>query len=52
VNAKLAEPVRSFRLIDRRLELEDPELTPLMKLRRGLVSEKFRHLIDEMYCDV
>ncbi len=52
VNARIAEPVRSFRLIDRRLELDDPELTPLMKLRRGLVSEKFRHLIDEMYCDV
>jgi long-chain acyl-CoA synthetase len=48
-NAKLADPIGSFRLIERRLEPEDPELTPLLKLRRGFVSEKYRGLIEEMY---
>jgi len=49
VNAMFAEPVRSFRLIDRKLEPEDPELTPMMKLRRRFVSEKYRELIEGMY---
>ena len=43
-NAKLADPIGSFRLIERRLEPEDPELTPMLKLRRGFVSEKYREL--------
>lgn len=48
VNAVFPEPIRSFRLIERKLEPEDPELTPMMKLRRGFVSEKYRELIDGM----
>ncbi|MGA9868906.1 MAG: long-chain fatty acid--CoA ligase [Acetobacteraceae bacterium] len=41
--------IRSFRLIERKLEPEDPELTPVMKLRRGFVGEKYSELIEEMY---
>jgi long-chain acyl-CoA synthetase len=48
VNAMFAEPIRSFRLIDRKLEPEDPELTPMMKFRRQFVSEKYRDLIKGM----
>jgi long-chain acyl-CoA synthetase len=49
VNAMFAEPIKSFRVIDRKLEPEDPELTPMMKLRRQFVSEKYRDLIEGMY---
>lgn len=49
VNGMFAEPIRSFRLIEHRLEPEDPELTPMMKLRRRFVSEKYRELIEGMY---
>jgi long-chain acyl-CoA synthetase len=49
VNAMFAEPIKSFRVIDRKLEPEDPELTPMMKLRRRFVSEKYRDLIEGMY---
>ena len=48
VNAMFTEPIRSFRLIEQRLEPEDPELTPMMKLRRRFVSEKYRELIEGM----
>jgi long-chain acyl-CoA synthetase len=49
VSAMFAEPIRSFRVIDRKLEPEDPELSPMMKLRRRFVSEKYRDLIEGMY---
>ena len=51
VNKTLArvETVKKFRLLDRKLTAEDEELTPTMKLKRKLVNEKYRELIDEMY---
>jgi long-chain acyl-CoA synthetase len=51
VNAKFArvEQVRKFRLIEQKLTAEDEELTPTMKLKRRLVNEKYRDLIDSMY---
>lgn len=50
---RLGQPggLRGFRLIDHKLEPEDPELTPVMKLRRCVVSEKYRELIEEMYVE-
>jgi long-chain acyl-CoA synthetase len=50
-SAHLGRPaaIRSFRLIEQKLEPEDPELTPMMKLRRGFVGEKYSSLIEEMY---
>ena len=48
-NAQHPVGIRSFRLLEERLEPEDPELTPMMKLRRGFVGEKYRALIEEMY---
>jgi len=44
VNATAPVKLRSFTVIDRRLEPGDPELTPMMILRRGFVSEKYRNL--------
>jgi long-chain acyl-CoA synthetase len=51
VNAKFArvENVRKFRLIEQKLTAEDEELTPTMKLKRKLVNEKYRDLIEAMY---
>jgi long-chain acyl-CoA synthetase len=43
------ETIKKFRLIDQLLTAEDEELTPTMKLKRGLVEKKYRDLIDGMY---
>ena len=44
-----AEQITAFRLIEHRLQPEDPELTPAMKLRRAYVQEKYAALIETMY---
>jgi long-chain acyl-CoA synthetase len=51
VNREVArvETIKQFRLIDQQLTAEDEELTPTMKLKRKLVNEKYRDLIDSMY---
>ena len=43
------EQVKAFRLIETKLSAEDEELTPTMKLKRKLVNEKYRDLIESMY---
>jgi len=42
------ERVRRFRLLDRPFSLEEGELTPTLKLRRKVIMEHYRHLIEEM----
>ena len=51
VNTKFArvEQMKKFRLIEQKLTAEDEELTPTMKLKRKLVNEKYRDLIESMY---
>jgi long-chain acyl-CoA synthetase len=51
VNARFArvETIKKFELIDQLLDAEDEELTPTMKLKRKVVNEKYRALIDRMY---
>jgi long-chain acyl-CoA synthetase len=44
-----AEQVKKFRLIERKLTVEDEELTPTMKLKRKLVNDKYKDLIESMY---
>jgi long-chain acyl-CoA synthetase len=53
VNANFArvETIKKFRLIEQQLTAEDEELTPTMKLRRKLVNEKYKKLIDGMYSE-
>ncbi len=53
VNKQFArvEQVKKFRLIDKKLGAEDEELTPTMKLKRKLVSQKYAELIESMYRD-
>ena len=51
VNAGFArvEQIKQFRLIENKLTAEDEELTPTMKLKRRLVNEKYKPLIEAMY---
>ena len=51
VNAKFArvEQIKKFRLLEVKLSPEDEELTPTMKLKRKLVNEKYKSLIEDMY---
>jgi long-chain acyl-CoA synthetase len=51
VNAGFArvEQIKRFSLIEQKLTAEDEELTPTMKLKRKLVNEKYRPLIESMY---
>ncbi len=43
------ERVRRFTLLSQPLTVENGEITPLQKVRRKVVEEKFRSAIDEMY---
>jgi long-chain acyl-CoA synthetase len=45
------ETIKKFRLIEHQLSAEDDELTPTMKLKRKLVSEKYKGLIEDMYVE-
>ncbi|MDP1735337.1 MAG: long-chain fatty acid--CoA ligase [Sulfuritalea sp.] len=51
VNKQFArvEQIKKFRLIEKKLGAEDEELTPTMKLKRKLVSQKYAELIESMY---
>jgi long-chain acyl-CoA synthetase len=51
VNAHLSrtEQIRRFVVIDRELTAEEGDLTPTLKLRRGIVAEKYRHALDALY---
>jgi len=51
VNREFArvEQIKRFRLIEQKLTAEDEELTPTMKLKRKLVNDKYRDLIESMY---
>jgi long-chain acyl-CoA synthetase len=43
------EQIRDFRLLRWELSSEDEELTPTLKVRRQLLCERYRALIEEMY---
>ncbi|WP_454644760.1 AMP-dependent synthetase/ligase [Bradyrhizobium liaoningense] len=44
-----AEQVKTFHLLDTQLSAEDDELTPTMKLKRGLVQNRYARQIEAMY---
>lgn len=44
--------VRAHRLLPRELDPDRDEVTPTRKIKRGVVAERFAHLIDEMYDSV
>ncbi|MFZ6033024.1 MAG: AMP-dependent synthetase/ligase [Melioribacter sp.] len=43
------EKVRKFTLLDKPFTIEDGELTPSLKVKRKVIEERYRDLIDEMY---
>ncbi len=43
------ERVRRFAILERPLSIEDGEITPTMKVRRKIVEERYRNLIEGMY---
>jgi long-chain acyl-CoA synthetase len=51
VNADLApfETIKRFALLDQELTLERGELTPTLKVRRGMLAEKLRSTIESLY---
>jgi long-chain acyl-CoA synthetase len=51
VNSQLArvENIRKFRILDKKLYLEDGEVTPTMKVKRKAIFEQYRELIESMY---
>lgn len=51
VNTRLArfESVKKFALLPRLLEVEKAELTPTLKIRRRVVEEHFRDILDSLY---
>lgn len=46
------ERVRKFMLIDTPFTIESGELTPKMSIRRKVIEERYRNLIEEMYSAV
>jgi long-chain acyl-CoA synthetase len=54
-NAQLArvEQVKAFRVLPRELDPEDGDepVTPTRKVKRRLMAERYRHLLEEMYSD-
>lgn len=51
VNSQLArvEQLKKFTILDKRLDQEDGELTPTMKVKRKHINEIYAHLIEKMY---
>ncbi|UCD59072.1 MAG: long-chain fatty acid--CoA ligase, partial [Candidatus Hydrogenedentota bacterium] len=51
VNSQLAryETIKKFAILDREFTQEDGELTPTLKLKRKVVLEKHKHVLDSFY---
>lgn len=47
-----AEAIRSFRIVPDDFTIEGGELTPTLKVKRSVVAEKYRPLIDDLYAGV
>ncbi len=45
------ERIRKFQLVPEDFTIEAGEITPSMKVKRRVVEEKYKNLIDEMYMD-
>ncbi|HEY6744991.1 MAG TPA: long-chain fatty acid--CoA ligase [Mycobacteriales bacterium] len=43
------ETIKDFRILDKDLTVESGELTPSLKLKRRVVEQRYKHVLDEMY---
>ncbi|PID60876.1 MAG: long-chain acyl-CoA synthetase [Ignavibacteriae bacterium] len=43
------EKIRKFTLLSKPFSVESGEMTPKLSLKRNVIEERYRHLIDEMY---
>jgi long-chain acyl-CoA synthetase len=50
-NAKLSSPeqIKKFKILERDFSLEEDEITPTMKLKRSVVSDRFQKEIEILY---
>ena len=48
-DAAAHEKIRNFRLLTDSFTVEDGTLTPTLKLRRSVITERYADLVDEMY---
>jgi long-chain acyl-CoA synthetase len=51
VNRTLAqvETIKRFAVLDKKLDPEDEDITPTMKVKRKAISERYRELIESLY---
>jgi long-chain acyl-CoA synthetase len=51
VNSALSGPerIKRFALLERDLSVEADELTPTMKIRRAVVTKRYRDRLDSLY---
>ncbi|WP_437600893.1 long-chain fatty acid--CoA ligase [Sorangium sp. So ce590] len=53
LNAELAsfEQIKKFTVLIREFSVQDGEMTPTLKMKRDVIEQRFRALIDQMYSD-
>lgn len=45
------EKIRDFRLVSNEFTIETGELTPTLKVKRRIIEEKYKHLIDDIFSE-
>jgi long-chain acyl-CoA synthetase len=53
VNSSLSsyEKIKKFKILSKDFSVEAGELTPTLKLKRGIIEKKYHDIIDKMYID-
>ncbi|WP_437578513.1 AMP-dependent synthetase/ligase [Sorangium sp. So ce887] len=53
LNAELAsfEQIKKFTVLIREFSVQDGEMTPTLKMKRNVIEQRFRSVIDQMYSD-
>jgi long-chain acyl-CoA synthetase len=47
-----AEQIKKFAILERELSIEDGELTPTLKVKRAVVNENYKELLDSLYAGI